>query len=97
MLFEVFKKVAAALYTNAVYKWKLNRLRGKPNGINQEDWADWLAYWDRKDVKDKSEKARSNRLTEVDGPGSGISKHFGGSKATVVTQRLAVSMHISRL
>nr|GMD23978.1 protein suppressor of K(+) transport growth defect 1 [Ipomoea batatas] len=37
----------------------------------------------RPDVKAKSEQQRKNRMSEVEGPGTGCSKHTGGSRSAI--------------
>nr|GLL44539.1 uncharacterized protein LOC109146588 [Ipomoea trifida] len=41
----------------------------RPTCVAEETWAIWEAYWDRPDVKAKSEQ-RKNRMSEVEGPGT---------------------------
>nr|GMD06442.1 ABC transporter B family member 11 [Ipomoea batatas] len=40
---------------------------GRPACVAEETWAIWEAYWDRPDVKAKSEQQRKNRMSEVEG------------------------------
>ncbi|XP_031120225.1 uncharacterized protein LOC116023369 [Ipomoea triloba] len=41
------------------------------------------AYWERPDVKAKSKQQRKNRMSEVAGPGTGCSRHTGGSRSAI--------------
>nr|GMD47136.1 uncharacterized protein LOC109147304 [Ipomoea batatas] len=53
-----------------VSKFKANRTStGKPACIHEDTWRIWEAYWDRPDVKAKSEQQWKNRMSEVAGPG----------------------------
>ncbi|KAK9107295.1 hypothetical protein Syun_023306 [Stephania yunnanensis] len=50
----------------------------------------YLEYWESEDFLARSRQASINRNTEVEGPGSGPSKHGGGSVSFVTTnERLA--------
>nr|GMD14422.1 uncharacterized protein LOC109147304 [Ipomoea batatas]GMD16107.1 uncharacterized protein LOC109147304 [Ipomoea batatas] len=52
-----------------VSKFKRKRTStGKPTCIHEETWRIWEAYWDRPDVKAKSEQQQKNRMSEVAGP-----------------------------
>ena len=39
----------------------------------------WIEHWKDEKVMEQADKAKKNRMTEVDGPGSGPSVHFGGN------------------
>ena len=50
----------------------------------EDEWPEWLQYWEELEVKKKkSEIASKNRRTEVAGQGTGMSRHIGGSKYTI--------------
>ncbi|XP_019150504.1 PREDICTED: uncharacterized protein LOC109147304 [Ipomoea nil] len=67
-----------------VSKMKKNRTSsGKPDFVHEDTWRIWEAYWDRPEVKAKSEQQRKNRMSEVAGPGTGCSRHIGGSRSTI--------------
>nr|GMD09614.1 ABC transporter B family member 11 [Ipomoea batatas] len=67
-----------------ISKFKTKRTStGRPACVAEETWAIWEAYWDRPDVKAKSEQHRKNRMSEVEGPGTGCSRHTGGSRSTI--------------
>nr|GMD32818.1 uncharacterized protein LOC109146588 [Ipomoea batatas]GMD32820.1 uncharacterized protein LOC109146588 [Ipomoea batatas] len=58
---------AGIRYTDMVSKFKSNRTStGKPACIHEDKWRIWEAYWDRPDVKAKSEQQRKNRMSERD-------------------------------
>ncbi|XP_057794625.1 uncharacterized protein LOC131010932 isoform X2 [Salvia miltiorrhiza] len=86
---QVYKKWsqrAAMRYSDFVHNMKLKRDDaveggGMPGYIDEDAWKDLCEYWDTESVKAKSEKARQCRLSEPDGPGTGIVKHKGGSKS----------------
>ncbi|XP_057777177.1 uncharacterized protein LOC130995781 [Salvia miltiorrhiza] len=48
--------------------------------MRQNVWEKWLEYWNKDEVKAKAAKAQKNRMSEPDGPGTGISIHRGGSR-----------------
>ncbi|KAH6825089.1 hypothetical protein C2S53_019714 [Perilla frutescens var. hirtella] len=50
------------------------------NFIPANVWPAWIEYLNTDEVKYKSHVAKKNKLSEPDGPGTGISKHRGGLK-----------------
>ncbi|XP_039117863.1 uncharacterized protein LOC120253626 [Dioscorea cayenensis subsp. rotundata] len=53
--------------------------KGKTLYVSDTAWQKWNEAWNSSDFKAKSLKFSANRLTEAEGPGSGISRHSGGS------------------
>nr|GMC51198.1 uncharacterized protein LOC109149905 [Ipomoea batatas] len=81
---KAFLAQAGIRYTDMVSKFKSNRTStGKPACIHEDTWHIWEAYWERPDVKAKSEQQRKNRMNEVAGPGTGCSRHTGGSRSAI--------------
>nr|GME20274.1 ABC transporter B family member 11 [Ipomoea batatas] len=81
---KAFLAQAGIRYTDMVSKFKSNRTStGKPACIHEDTWRIWEAYWERPDVKAKSEQQRKNRMNEVAGPGTGCSRHTGGSRSAI--------------
>nr|GMD93593.1 ABC transporter B family member 11 [Ipomoea batatas] len=81
---KVFLAQACLRYADMLSKFKTKRTStGRPACVAEETWAIWEAYWDRPDVKEKSKQQRKNRMSEVEGPGTGCSKHTGGSRSTI--------------
>nr|GME03147.1 uncharacterized protein LOC109149905 [Ipomoea batatas] len=81
---KAFLAQAGIRYTVMVSKFKSNRtLTGKPACIHEDTWRIWEAYWERPDVKAKSEQQGKNRMSEVAGPGTGCSRHTGGSRYAI--------------
>nr|GMD55942.1 uncharacterized protein LOC109168299 [Ipomoea batatas] len=81
---KAFLAQAGIRYIDMVSKFKSNRTStGKPACIHEDTWHIWEAYWDRPDVKAKSEQQRKNRMSEVAGPGTGCSRHTGGSRSAI--------------
>ncbi|KAK9163462.1 hypothetical protein Syun_004364 [Stephania yunnanensis] len=71
---------------------KLKKNRVQPVYVTDEAWRRYLQYWESEDFQARSRQATENRNTEVEGPGTGPSKHGGGSVSFVTTQeRLADS------
>nr|GMC90874.1 uncharacterized protein LOC109149905 [Ipomoea batatas] len=67
---KVFFAQAGLRYADMLSKFKTKRTStGRPACVAEETWAIWEAYWDRPDVKAKSEQQRKNRMSEVEGPG----------------------------
>ncbi|KAK9107413.1 hypothetical protein Syun_023424 [Stephania yunnanensis] len=64
---------------------KLKKKRVQPNYVTDEAWKRYLEYWESKDFLARSRQAYINRNTEVEGPGTGASKHGGGSMSFVTT------------
>ncbi|KAL6538098.1 hypothetical protein OROGR_012086 [Orobanche gracilis] len=50
---------------------------GSPDYWYEEMWMYLCDYWDSPEAQRRSEAARMNRMFELDGPSSGISKHRG--------------------
>ncbi|XP_057807837.1 uncharacterized protein LOC131022398 [Salvia miltiorrhiza] len=75
------------------YKRKLRahtdagREMDRPVWMSAEFWTGLKAYWSQEAVQAISERARANRMSEPDGPGTGISRHVGGSRSTRVLQQ----------
>ncbi|KAK9098085.1 hypothetical protein Syun_025130 [Stephania yunnanensis] len=57
---------------------KLNKNRVQPKFVTDEAWRRYLEYWESEDFLVRSRQASTNRNTEVEGPGTGSSKHGGG-------------------
>ncbi|XP_031104166.1 uncharacterized protein LOC116007591 [Ipomoea triloba] len=51
--------------------------------VPKETWRIWEAYWDRLDVKAKSEQQRKNKMSEVARPRTGCSRHIRGSRSAI--------------
>ncbi|KAL3635583.1 hypothetical protein CASFOL_020130 [Castilleja foliolosa] len=67
----------------------------KPECVSDATWEKWLAFWSRPAVMDKSEKASQNRKSEKAGPGTGSSRHSGGSRSAYA-HALALENEIGR-
>nr|GLL27171.1 uncharacterized protein LOC109166492 [Ipomoea trifida] len=81
---KAFLAQAGLRYADMLSKFKTKRTStGRPACVAEETWAIWEAYWDRPDVKAKSEQQRKNRMSEVEGLGTGCSKHTGGSRSAI--------------
>ncbi|KAL6581942.1 hypothetical protein OROMI_005956 [Orobanche minor] len=81
---ETFMRQAGIRYSDMVSTLKKQWLltKKKPPFITEEDWsAEWLVYWNKSEVKEKSDQASKNRNTDV---GGGCSKHTGGSRPAIV-------------
>ena len=65
----------------------------KPNWVGDTEWALWQTYWGDDKVQ-KLAKANSEHKLTVPTDGSGISIHYCGSQALVVTQHRAVSIDV---
>ena len=78
-LFEVFKKVASHKFSTACYAWHLRHIKGlgRPDQIIEEQWPNWIEWWNSTKFKLHSTENTKNRMTEVDGKGSGVSKNWG--------------------
>ncbi|KAH6777723.1 hypothetical protein C2S51_009035 [Perilla frutescens var. frutescens] len=79
-VYQVWEAKARVRYSGWLNDMKKKRNNGKPPWINLETWNGLCSYWDTPEVIDRSTKARQNRMSEPDGPGTGISKHRGGSR-----------------
>ncbi|KAK9144379.1 hypothetical protein Sjap_004282 [Stephania japonica] len=64
------------------YKALMNKLLTegeRPIFVTEEAWRRYVEYWESDDFKARSKIASSNRRSEKGGPGTGMSKHTGGS------------------
>ena len=77
----MWESKAAERYSDFVHKLKI--VRDMPDFIPEDEWPEWLQYWEEPEVKKKSEIASKNRRTEVAGPGTSMSRHTRGSKSTI--------------
>ncbi|KAK9154998.1 hypothetical protein Sjap_002478 [Stephania japonica] len=79
-----YDKLAGIRYTALMHKLKKKRVQ--PVYVIDEAWRRYLEYWESEDFLARSSQATENRNTEVEGPGTGPSKHSGGSVSFVTTQ-----------
>ncbi|XP_060202620.1 uncharacterized protein LOC132631039 [Lycium barbarum] len=83
-------KVASTLYSKKLHRW---RKRPRPTFVPEDVWESWKTYWASDKWLEKSRIATQNRHSETGGPGTGPSKHTGGSKSTVEhTIKLAIDL-----
>ncbi|XP_059301670.1 uncharacterized protein LOC132053599 [Lycium ferocissimum] len=83
-------KVASTLYSKKLHRW---RKRPRPTFVPEDVWESWKTYWASDKWLEKSRIATQNRRSETGGPGTGPSKHTGGSKSTVEhTIKLAIDL-----
>ncbi|GFQ06675.1 hypothetical protein PHJA_002811500 [Phtheirospermum japonicum] len=78
---NAFMKQAAIRYKDMVSAFKKAPGNKQPGCVSPAIWDKWLAYWSLPEVIAKSEKARRNRKSEKAGPGTGCSRHSGGSRS----------------
>ncbi|KAH6756281.1 hypothetical protein C2S53_003701 [Perilla frutescens var. hirtella] len=67
----------------SLHKFKEKSARKRPPCIPESAWPARLEYWNKDEVKRKALQAKKNRMSEPDGPGTGTSKHKGGSRSAV--------------
>ncbi|KAL3623868.1 hypothetical protein CASFOL_032684 [Castilleja foliolosa] len=81
---DVFYRSMSYAYSSRLseYKKKFKKSKGTkiPLVVGERLWRLWEPNWQRLEEVEKSNKARANRLSEPEGPGTGIIKHRGGSK-----------------
>ncbi|KAG8661886.1 uncharacterized protein LOC110606300 isoform X4 [Manihot esculenta] len=69
--------------------------KGKEKSMHVPDitWQKWNEAWSTEDFKSRSKQFSANRRSETGGPGSGISRHSGGSIShTAHAERLRKSL-----
>ncbi|XP_073145610.1 uncharacterized protein [Henckelia pumila] len=67
------------LYRQTIHRW---RSQGKhPETITEETWSKWTAVWASQDWLDTAKIYKANKHSEPAGPGTGQTKHTGGSKS----------------
>ncbi|KAK9128747.1 hypothetical protein Syun_017544 [Stephania yunnanensis] len=84
-----YDRLAGTRYTALMHKLKKNR--AQPVYVTDEAWRRYLQDWESEDFQARSRQATENRNTEVEGPGTGPSKHGGGSVSFATTQERLVS------
>lgn len=58
-------------------------------------WQKWHEAWSTEDFKSRSKQFSANRRSETGGPGSGISRHSGGSIShTAHAERLVRQLNL---
>ncbi|XP_073137087.1 uncharacterized protein [Henckelia pumila] len=74
---DMWKSLVANQYRKTLCNWqtKLN----PPLGVNLQVWNNWKEIWRSSEWQNKSDKAKKNRNTEPEGPGTGVVKHIEGS------------------
>nr|GMD40724.1 PttA2 protein [Ipomoea batatas] len=65
------------------YADMLSKFKAKQTSTRRPACAIWEAYWGKPDVKAKSELQRKNRMSGVEGPGTGCSRHTEGSRSAI--------------
>ncbi|XP_073121266.1 uncharacterized protein [Henckelia pumila] len=78
---ETWKTLAADLYRKTICNWRAKSQ--PPIGVNLQIWNKWKDIWSTSKWQEKSNKAKKNRNTEPEGPGTGLVKHTGGSRCFV--------------
>ena len=82
---DTWNHVAGVRYNDKLGKWrKKYGINAKPNSVPQEIWNNCWQYWNSDEFKTLFEQASQNWRSEKGGDGSGISKHIGGSKSTIL-------------
>ncbi|KAK9102906.1 hypothetical protein Sjap_020160 [Stephania japonica] len=90
-----YDRLAGIRYTALMHKLKKKRVQ--PVYVIDEAWRRYLEYWESEDFLARSSQATANRNTEVEGPGTGPSKHSGGSVSFVTTQERLAPEEMSEL
>ncbi|KAH6835495.1 hypothetical protein C2S53_003203 [Perilla frutescens var. hirtella] len=80
MISGLWHAKATVRYKDMVHTFKKHRREGRHVCISQDAWDSWPAYWDSPEVAKKAGISSKNRMSEPDGPGTGIVKHKGGSR-----------------
>jgi len=79
---------AAKRYINNIRKWHAN---GKSIFVPDDVWDSWMQKWEQNETfKKRSAQASLNRLSEINGPGVGPSRHTGGSISSAKHKRRMV-------
>ncbi|KAL6558055.1 hypothetical protein OROMI_018405 [Orobanche minor] len=85
-------------YRDYIHDMKVMRTAddlGRPDYCSEEMWTSLCDYWDSPEAQRGSEAGRVNRMSEPDGPSSGINKHRGGSKSVeILAQEMRMSWRL---
>lgn len=84
-MYILFWKRAALCYSEMLSDWKKKwfKKKKKPGCVSADAWRSLLAYWGRPEVKARAEQNQKNRMSEPGGPGTGVSRHRGGSRCAI--------------
>ncbi|KAL6562865.1 hypothetical protein OROHE_005452 [Orobanche hederae] len=92
-VYRLWESRARIRYRDYVHDMKVLRTDGdlgRPYYCSEDMWMGLCHYWDSPEAQRRSEAARASRMSEPDGPDSGISKHRGGSKSVeILDQEMA--------
>ncbi|KAL6580091.1 hypothetical protein OROMI_008115 [Orobanche minor] len=92
-VYRMWESRARIRYRDYIHDMKVLRTAGdlgRPDYCSEEMWTGLCQYWDSPEAQRRSEAARASRMSEPDGPCSGISKHRGGSKSVeILAQEMA--------
>ncbi|KAH6775583.1 hypothetical protein C2S52_013144 [Perilla frutescens var. hirtella] len=91
MISGLWNAKAAVRYKDMVHTFKKHMREGRHVCISQDAWESWPVYWDSLEVAKKAEISSKNRISEPDGPGTGIVKHKGGSRCAHVNAAVLAS------
>ncbi|KZV55351.1 hypothetical protein F511_24668 [Dorcoceras hygrometricum] len=76
---KTWNVLVADQYKKTLHNWR--RKPQPPRGVQSEVWEHWQTIWSTPEWKHKSKCGKKNRYSEPAGPGTGISKHIGGSRS----------------
>ncbi|XP_073315705.1 uncharacterized protein [Primulina huaijiensis] len=75
---HLWYKNIATQYRRTVHSWR--SAGHHPQTVSNERWASWMLAWNEERWLDRAAKNKKNRNSEPAGPGTGTTKHVGGSK-----------------
>lgn len=87
-----FMKHAGIRYSDVISRLKSKG--EKPRSVSEEVWAEWKAFWNSNSEMNKSKIARSNRMSEPAGPGTGPVHHTGGTRSAIKHREVMVCILI---
>ncbi|KAL6584033.1 hypothetical protein OROMI_003322 [Orobanche minor] len=92
-IYRLWESRARIRYRDYIHDMEVLRTDGdlgRPDYCSEEMWTGLCHYWDSPEAQRRSEAARASRMSEPDGPSSGISKHREGSKSVeILAQEMA--------
>ncbi|KAL6546756.1 hypothetical protein OROMI_022477 [Orobanche minor] len=92
-VYRMWESRARIRYKDYIHDMKVLRTDGdlgRPDYCYEEMWTGLCHYWDNPQAQRRSEAARASRMSQPDGPCSGICKHRGGSKSVeILAQEMA--------
>ncbi|XP_073121262.1 uncharacterized protein [Henckelia pumila] len=79
---KIWKNLCARSYRRTLCEWRTSGT--VPEIVDRDIWAGYEAHWATEGWQRLSQSYRNNKRSKPEGPGTGITKHVGGSRPCAV-------------